>query len=79
MGGAQAVWEVGGGLHILVASSSEHLLLLIKWRGLRGGDTAATVRFSPGGQEMRSGIDCLQVKSDQLHWTHNFSTSCDKA
>lgn len=36
-----AVWELRGKLHILVASSSENLLLFIKWRGLGKGDTAA--------------------------------------
>lgn len=52
VGGActNTVWEVGSKLHILVASSSENLLLLIKCRGLREGDIAATVRFSPRSQ-----------------------------
>lgn len=38
-----AVWKLRDKLHILVASSSENLLLFIKWRGLGKGDTAATV------------------------------------
>lgn len=48
VGGAstRTVREVGSELYIVVASSSEYLRLFIKWRGLREGDTAATVRFS---------------------------------
>ena len=55
--GADTVREVGSELHILVASSSENLLLFIKCRGLREGDTAAaTVRYLHKTTEMRSGI-----------------------
>lgn len=44
-GGVDGVGNAGGaGTDILVASSLENLLLLIKWRGLREGDTAAIVR-----------------------------------
>lgn len=48
VGGAatRTVRQVGSELYIVVASSSEYLRLFIKWRGLREGDTAATVRFS---------------------------------
>lgn len=35
------MWELRETLHILVASSSENLLLFIKWRGLLKGDTTA--------------------------------------
>lgn len=38
--GTSTVWEVGYKLYILVASSSENLLLFIKWCGLRGGNSS---------------------------------------
>lgn len=43
--GTDTMLEVVSGLHIMVASSSENLLLLIKWGGLREGETAATISF----------------------------------
>lgn len=61
--GTDALRDLGSELHILVASSTENLLLFIKCRGLREGDTAATVRSSSKSQRYGSKLQVLQVNA----------------
>ncbi len=57
-----AVREVGSELHILVASSSENLLLFIKCRGLREGDSS----YRLGSTKNYRGVASFQLPMRHL-------------
>lgn len=58
----EAMWELRDELHILVASSSENLLLFIKWRGLLKGDTAAVTTVSKTAFCYTTAASCEEIK-----------------